>query len=489
MTPEPSPGSVARAGAELSGAPARVLDVTDFGAVGDGRANDHPAIRRALYTEFTPTGRGVSRTPRFDSTGAERTVLYFPPGRYRIDGQIYCMLAYDNMHVVGAGRGISTLIFDQHEGRSGSGRGWYDDKRSRLVLGGHSEQPIENVSIAHLTLTTDPFPFKGSDRSLGTTVLSIGWATHVRVHGIEVASVPSFGMYVFNCSDVVVEDCHVHHTHVDGIHLSRSEQVIVRGNRVHDTGDDAIAISGTPDVPSRRVEVAGNAVARAGSNGISICGADGCTVEGNTVTDTYQTGIGIRPWPGHGGATNIVISANEVDHAGLYPRDDQVPEAPLWGGGSPCGIAVANDSVDAPPDHSHVAVEIADVLVKGNQVGPCRNTYVHIRRARNVSIVDNAFEGPLDASTHEHDSGEGGSRLGGSGVFAPPPPYVGDTSHTHPAVRSRDARSVRIEGNRIARAPDQRAVLIENDEVPDPGLVRVAGNAVTEVDDARSSPG
>jgi len=445
-----------------------VVDVRDHGAVGDGVTNDHPAVVRALYDEFTPTERSVRRVPRPGT--ARGYVLYFPPGRYRIDGLLDRMFVHDNITIRGAGRGVTTLAFDQHDGQVPHGRPWHLDGRSRLAIGGKRDRPLVGVTIEHLTLTTDPFPFEGSDRRLGATVLTVGWSTDVRVTDVEVCGVPSFGMYLYHCRGVTVEDCHVHHTHVDGIHVSRSERVTVRGCRVHDTGDDAISISGTAEQPGADIEVVSNTVHRSGSNGISVFGVSNVRITDNAVHDTYQAGIGIRPYPGHGDTTDVVIADNRIDGAGLYPVAGRPPEAPLWGGGSPCGIAVANDSGGWPDDPAYVDVAITGVVVRSNRVERCRDTFVAIRRAAGVTVVGNTFTGPLLHGARDHDGGERGAHDGGSGVFAQPAPYdthdlpAGPEGPTPPAIRCRDSADVRIEDNTITVPAGRRAVLIERGE-------------------------
>src|SRR5690349_5178220 len=66
-------------------------DVRQYGARGDGRADDAPAIRRALAdSEHTPG------------------VVYFPPGDYLI-GEPLVLPAGRAWHLAGAGRGLTRL--------------------------------------------------------------------------------------------------------------------------------------------------------------------------------------------------------------------------------------------------------------------------------------------------------------------------------------------------------------------------------------------
>ncbi|MCB1015370.1 MAG: right-handed parallel beta-helix repeat-containing protein [Acidimicrobiales bacterium] len=390
-----------------------VFDVSAYGAAGDGVTNDHDAIVRALYREYLPTQFGLHRVPRFDPD--EGAVLRFGPGRYRIDGTLARVVAQHRLVVEGAGPGRTVLAFDQHDGRPLPGAPFHRDPRSRLAAGGHPGHWVDELTIAHLTLTTDPFPFEGSDRTLGLTALSVGWCRRLRITDVEVAGVPSFGIYAHHCRDVLIEGCHVHHTHVDGVHVSRSRGVRIEGCRVHDTGDDAIAVSGTEDHASSNVVVTGNEVERAGSRGIAVFGVRSALVTANRIRGTYQAGITVCVHPGHAPSRDVAITDNDVRDAGLHPGE-RPPEAPLWGGGAPSGIAVVDDH------EPHVGVMLRRVRIEGNRLGRCRNSFVSIRRARDVSVGENRFDGPLVTGPRPWDGGEGGVGLSGSGVVAPAGP-------------------------------------------------------------------
>jgi len=71
-----------------------VFNVRDFGARGDGTANDQPAIRKAL-----------------EAVGTEGGVVYFPAGTYRIDGLLF--VHTDRTVLRGESRESVELVFTQ----------------------------------------------------------------------------------------------------------------------------------------------------------------------------------------------------------------------------------------------------------------------------------------------------------------------------------------------------------------------------------------
>lgn len=71
-----------------------VYNVLDFGAVGDGETDDAPAVRAAL-----------------DAVGPEGGVVYFPRGRYLIDGMLFVHTDYTVLR--GEDREESELIFTE----------------------------------------------------------------------------------------------------------------------------------------------------------------------------------------------------------------------------------------------------------------------------------------------------------------------------------------------------------------------------------------
>lgn len=444
-----------------------VVDVRTFGARGDGVSDDRDAIVRALYREFVPSERFVRRVRRFDRGGG--VVLHFPAGRYRIAGPLERLFDLDHLAIVGDGQGVTTLVFDHRRGRADPGRPPHFGALPRLSVGGHPGGAVTGFTLEGVTLTTDRPAPTPPNRDLGAAPLSVGWCRGVRIRDVEIADAHNTGVYLYHCEEVLIEGCHVHHVNLDGVQVSRSRGVTVRGCRIHDTGDDGVGVSGTPVRPSQDVVLADNDIRHAGSNGISLFGVEGAEVLDNRVVGTYMCGITVRPWPGCCGTRDVIIAGNTVGDAGLYPADDQIPEVPLWGGGAPAGIAVANDTgTGAQP---FVDVDLGPVVIRDNTVGPCRNNFVVVRLGRDVVVEGNDFQGPLVTGARGHDDGVDG-RSEGSGTFDPPAPYDGPEAGGGIAVWVRDSDRTLVGSNTVAAGATDPAV---------PVVLREDGRGSSEV--------
>jgi len=101
-----------------------LVNVRDFGAVGDGVTDDHKAIQRSFQEGLTESGG----------------IVFFPPGRYRCGGRI--VSEAKPVSVLGAGRGSSVICFTATE----------EDQVGFLF----DQQVYTNtVELRSLTLTTD----------------------------------------------------------------------------------------------------------------------------------------------------------------------------------------------------------------------------------------------------------------------------------------------------------------------------------------------
>lgn len=438
-----------------------IINVRDYGAVGDGVTNDMPSVIDAMMAEKS-SSNPLEWVPRFDP--AIGGVLYFPPGIYNLS---LMMLWFNGLHVVGAGAGTTTLLFRQASHGGGDADAapklWFTDPRF--------DRRIHDVSIRDLTIRTDLLLTGADARGSGATVLKFYAVDRLRISGVEVADSPSFGISVWDCSDVVVDHCHVHDTHIDGIHLASVNRGLVHACRVDHTGDDAIAISGGSDPTSeaklsRQVVVSSNVVSRSGSNGIAAFGVDGVVLSDNTISGTHQSGIGVNSNDQRWHTRNVVIRGNHVAGAGLYGEAADV----LWGAGVPYGIAVGVDL-----DQASTTVEA--VHIEGNLVDECRNGFVCIERAADVTVSGNRLHGPI---TTQQPAPGSAQQLGSSGVgvmLPPPGPYGGGAS-VFPAVRARRASRVRVDNNVMRPATGQRAVLVEGVAAAEVVRARVSDNTI-----------
>jgi hypothetical protein len=440
-----------------------VFNVRDYGAKGDGVTNDSPAIIEALIQDKS-SSNPLEWVPRFDQTIGG--VLYFPPGVYLLHGIMYLWL--NRLQIVGAGAGATTLLFKQ-TGYDGppdyAPKIWFNDPRPGIR--------VHDVSVRDLTMRSDLVLTANSPRDSGESLMLMSEADRVRVSGVEVVQAAAFGISIVEATDALVDNCHVHDIHVDGIHFTSVTRGVIHGCRVDHTGDDGIAVSGGEPTDfesllSYQAVVSSNVVSRSGSRGIAVFGADGVVISDNTVQGTHQAGIGVIPFSEQGNTRNVVIRGNHVDGAGLYGEDTDV----LWGAGTPYGIAVWNADTNTP-NHT-----IDSVLVEGNLVNDCRNGYVAVERASDVKVSGNLLYGPITTQQPAPGSHQRVGSGGGGVMNPPPPPYSGGSTPVFPAVRARRSKRVRIDNNLVRPAANERAFLVEGPTVAEVVRSRVTDNSI-----------
>ncbi|MBL8779259.1 MAG: right-handed parallel beta-helix repeat-containing protein [Acidimicrobiales bacterium] len=440
-----------------------IINVRDYGAVGDGVTNDMAAVIDALIVDKS-SSNPFDWVPRFDP--AVGGILYFPPGVYYFTGII--IVWFSGLRIMGAGAGRTTLLFKQ-TGYSGpidyAPKIWFADPRG--------DRRVRDQSISDLTVTTDLLLDTAPSRDAGESPLQFWQADRIEIARVEVVDSPAFGISITDATDCVVKDCHVHDIHIDGIHLKGVTRGLVHGCLVDHTGDDAIAVSGGSQADhesllSSQVVVSSNVVSRSGSRGICVFGADGVVVSDNTVKDTHQAGIGILPDRNNGNTRHVVIRGNHIDGVGLYGEDTDV----LWGAGIPAAISVGSPFDSDTPDQT-----VDDVLVEGNLVNDCRNGFVLIERASDVKVAGNQFYGPITVA----QPAPGSHQQAGTGsgqILVPSPPYSGGGTPVYPAVRVRRAKRVRIDNNLVRPASNERAFLVEGPTAAEVVRARVSDNSI-----------
>lgn len=441
-----------------------IINVRDYGAVGDGVTNDIPAVIDALIAEKS-SSNPFEWVPRFDpEVGA---VLYFPPGRYRLEGIVIVWLS--GLEIVGAGAGLSTLLFPQADYE-----GPFDYAPKLWVHDPRPDHRVHDVAVRDLTVTTDLVLDGNSPRESGESPLQAYLADRVEITGVEVVRSPAFGVSVTDCTEVMVDHCHVHDIHIDGIHLKGVVGGRVHACRVDHTGDDSIAVSGGYEDDhernlSEQVVVTANVCSRSGSRGITVFGADGVIVADNTVADTHQSGIGVIPDRRSGNTRHVIIRGNHISGVGTFGAS---PDDVLWGAGTPYGIEVGSDDEANTPDHT-----VDDVLVDGNLVDRCLNGYVRVARASDVKVAGNLFYGPIQTEQPAPGSYQQVGSSGAGVILPPPPPFAGGATPAYPGIRVRQARRVRVDNNLVRPAAGERSVLVEGQAAADVVRARVSDNS------------
>jgi hypothetical protein len=305
-------------------------NVKDYGALGDGVANDQPAIQAAVRAAFEANPAGG--------------IVWFPPGTYLTAAAIQ---SRSGVSLVGSG---SQSIIKATAGRTGT-----------IVTG---------ISASHLTVADLVFDgnrhpgnhlfFRGNDSDP---------ATNVHVHRCEVRNGEGKGIVFHNVHEGSVVGCWIHDTGVgaqrDAIGLFLNcEDIRIADNLVEKSADTAIGLfseAGPRTAPHllRRIAVVGN-VLIGGPDSNAVIGGSGArelTIAGNVVQGGEAAGISITNFydtPGE----DVQISDNVVVEGGIGTD---------FGDGISISGALAGTGVDDYGSTGCSRVTISDNIVKNSR--------------------------------------------------------------------------------------------------------------------------
>lgn len=252
--------------------PRGVLNVREFGAVGDGVTDDTAAIQAALYA----------------AAGGE---LYFPPGDYAWTGIKF--IPSDTTLTGVPGRSILTRIGEPDDWAEMwkmacfTNLNWYTNTDKNIHLYGLSCRWAEDSPEPHTTP---------------------GGGTFVRLACVDKFSVDHCESFNSNESNIYAGDCHhgtitnnyIHGFADTGIGLASCTDVVISGNVVVD-GGDGISVIGEP-----AVVVSESYTTPDFSNNI--------VVSGNVVRDMYAIGIGMGDGGSDADNSRYVVSGNMLDN-------------------------------------------------------------------------------------------------------------------------------------------------------------------------------
>jgi hypothetical protein len=207
--------------AENTNAPQR-FNVRAFGAVGDGIADDQPALVRAAKAVAQNKG------------GA----LYLPSGVYRCGRQTGMQNGIEFV-------GISdvTILFDP------SAVLMMDNLNPQNDQGDHGHGivfrgPCTNIAIINAAVKWRKKP---SARSMGDAFRFEGFPSddrcisNIRLLQCSAEFSPQTGAVLMGCSDIYVENFRVTRTYADGLHFNACRRIHVSGVTGIETGDDTLS--------------------------------------------------------------------------------------------------------------------------------------------------------------------------------------------------------------------------------------------------------
>lgn len=315
-------------------APGHRVDPRDFGAIGDGLADDTAAIHRAI------------------AAAGDGGTVYFPAGSYRHDDIV--VIAGRNLVVTGTD---ATLLSATPE-------------RSAIVLSGDGST-IERLAITSI----DPGARGKSDEESGLVVSGKGNT----VVGVAVSKSKSAGILLAGAQHATIACNRVWDTMSDGIHSTDgTAHSLVARNFVRNSGDDGIAVvsyRGRGAVSAMRIEDNRIEHVRWG-RGISVIGSTQTQIQRNHVSGiAMAAGIIVAREASYDtpGASDVLIEGNTIE-------DVQQRVTPL-----PGRKRTGHASIELNSDSGDQALGVQRVRVLNNAI--LGSAYDGIRLLGNVADV------------------------------------------------------------------------------------------------------
>ena len=247
-------------------APANALSVRDFGAVGDGLADDTAALRAAVAAAQQQPGK----------------VLWVPAGDYKITGDIVLTAA---VTIQGAGMWHTTFVGDEELYGQAA-------RRVRFKLAGTGIKLADFAITGRLNYRNDD---EANDGLVGAgcvdSTVSRVWVEHTKA-----------GAWIYNGTRLRLEGCRFRNLIADGVNLCVStNNSVIENCTARGTGDDCFAIwpvAADQGYDGHGIRPGNNVIRRCtGSlpflaNGAAVYGGEDNRVEDCLFTD-ISTGCGV----------------------------------------------------------------------------------------------------------------------------------------------------------------------------------------------------
>lgn len=310
-----------------------VVNVKQYGALGDGSTNDTAAINNAI------------------AAMTSYSTLYFPAGKYLVTlGSLATLSGMDNITVMGDG--------------------WSSQLYSSATGAPADFLNIDNTCNYACVLTLS---FKGSATMRGNGICLRMYASNSQVLGCWFEGCSDFAMHIAGdaggtsySSNVSIIGNHIYSPLGDGIHAGAVQDVLIEGNHLHNTGDDSIAlVADDPSFPTVRATVVGNHIYNSGARGIAVLECQGFLVADNYIWISALAGIEV----------------NRFTSTTVYNVDGKVSDNNLHGtvtSAGPIGsinlfwcsqVECSDNLIDSPETGSGIAfLDVLNVVIQDNKM-------------------------------------------------------------------------------------------------------------------------
>ncbi|MFD0671342.1 right-handed parallel beta-helix repeat-containing protein [Cohnella sp. GCM10027633] len=332
---------------------------TDYGAVGDGVANDTAPLLKAIQEAIRRQG----------------ATIYLPSGTYRTAP----IEATGSFGIVGDG---DTSVL-------------YSEDRSKSVLKVNS---ATGVSFSNFKIRSNGTSY--SQRNSAQYGFFLYKGERCLLQHLTVENTCAAGLFIFTCKNTKVAYNHVKNTLADGIHVTgSSKDCVVIGNTLADTGDDGIAVVSYQKDKDycERIMIIGNGVYNSWARGIAHVGGKNVTIADNIVTNSASSGILVVEDTNYQTykSYDTVIHHNQITKAGNYTPPRQMS-------GNKIGIEIATGSIGVEIDGNFVkeswstgisiTTDSPGVAVRGNTVNGGQETGIQILGTDKIVVADNVVE-------------------------------------------------------------------------------------------------
>ncbi len=376
------------------------LSLKDFGAVGNGVADDKQALL-AAFNALNAQGGGT---------------LYIPPGTYRIVSSAPSLILTGNTFIYGAGSEVSILKYDESASST----------RRDFIIMGTGSAASANISLVD-------FGIIGSwgdsgDYTQKSQMLSLNTTGNIYLSGMHLSKSTYFSAAIGNafgtpspCNSVIAIGNRVDNCPGDGISIRGCKQAIVIGNFFQNVNDDTVAFHTLDDQTSpvqSYAVISNNNIMD--SQGIACLGAQHTVVTSNTITRATYRGIMVQG-PGSSGFPegnnanfSINISNNVVDTVFYGSAFSNISAAGCtYITITPGSLSTVGGGYPGGPNGSGGIVSPYPYFYKNN--APASNPAVG---AYSVSISNNVCMRSLNPTAKYSDYGFG-VRMGRSGPADP----------------------------------------------------------------------